>query len=697
MPFLEDVNLFLRDHMGYTGDGQGGNGALPVGDRSTSRKPINTRDLRALFAAFAEEYEGAVDDAIEAAVDAQAAADLAAGYAGSATGTPQFASRATAEAATIPAFANWIIVGGLVYRRSPGATALTTAGGVTWAHVDTTEGIDTRQFGASMLNDDNSPAIQAAIEVAKAAFGASGAAIILPAGGFVMCRSQIDAYRPNSPRSDLIFKGAGHLICRLTCGFYGADLALIRCRDPLGVTRSSPIWFENVRFQHESTTGGVNPVFLDIGGWGNSSMYGILFSNSNNTQLRASSIQNLRMTRCEFWYGGYAFPKKSTSGITFSLSGTTLTASGAIFDSRDRYITIFHSPDRRRYRIAAYVSPTEVTLEAAGYRITSGTGLNGLFDCPRVSMVAGSNLVNGIVGDEIFVAGDVGRTILIPRAREGNVAGAFRILRARIIEYVAPHAVRIGDEQGNPINADRDVTHVRVGCPAIDFYQPRGGGSYGSLQSDLTADHLHIEHFAGVGIFAETADSWRISGKIHGDTNPSRLRYSLNTMWFNNIGGEYVGGFDSTSASGEALAYIADQAKAFTYRNLWARNAINERIVQAEDFLSPSGYVIIDGIDCQNYAGDPRDLISETNVPFRVLLLGFVNMQGDSQAGELRFGHGSYIDHRHLKVQPGRVLLGQAVDAGSLPNGSFGINVVSGNLVFRDMAGVLRTINTTVV
>lgn len=54
MPFVDDVNRDLRDFEGYTGDGQGGVGDLPVGDRSTSTKKIEKRALRQLFIQLAQ-------------------------------------------------------------------------------------------------------------------------------------------------------------------------------------------------------------------------------------------------------------------------------------------------------------------------------------------------------------------------------------------------------------------------------------------------------------------------------------------------------------------------------------------------------------------------------------------------------------------------------------------------------------------
>lgn len=54
MALLDDIDRLLRDHVGYTGDGQGGNGALPVGDRSTRRHFPDQRTLRELLKIIAQ-------------------------------------------------------------------------------------------------------------------------------------------------------------------------------------------------------------------------------------------------------------------------------------------------------------------------------------------------------------------------------------------------------------------------------------------------------------------------------------------------------------------------------------------------------------------------------------------------------------------------------------------------------------------
>ncbi|MEX3315673.1 hypothetical protein [Sulfitobacter sp. PS-8MA] len=82
----ERMNRVLRDHEGY--DGNGGTGELPVGDRSTARKPISKRDLREVFvplAAAADELGDAVKQASDSADAAAAAASIAAEAAASET------------------------------------------------------------------------------------------------------------------------------------------------------------------------------------------------------------------------------------------------------------------------------------------------------------------------------------------------------------------------------------------------------------------------------------------------------------------------------------------------------------------------------------------------------------------------------------------------------------------------------------
>lgn len=80
MAFSDDVNRLLRDHEGYTGDGRGGSGALPIGDTSTARKPIEKRDLREVLLAYGDVGEQAADAAAIAAAAAAEAAGAVQNY-----------------------------------------------------------------------------------------------------------------------------------------------------------------------------------------------------------------------------------------------------------------------------------------------------------------------------------------------------------------------------------------------------------------------------------------------------------------------------------------------------------------------------------------------------------------------------------------------------------------------------------------
>ena len=125
------VNRVLRDHEGYTGDGRGSVGALPVGDRSTARKAIDKRDLREVILAG--------DTAVQTAVDAASTATAAADRAEAAMIDTQGATMFAADRAALLANSTTGIPAGVVFATREGGHSyrvvssggdLTTAGGV---------------------------------------------------------------------------------------------------------------------------------------------------------------------------------------------------------------------------------------------------------------------------------------------------------------------------------------------------------------------------------------------------------------------------------------------------------------------------------------------------------------------------------------------------------------------------------------
>lgn len=94
----------------------------------------------------------------DAAARAEAAAATATEMAGSASGTPNFATRAAAAEAAVPVDAHQIIVEGEIYKRDGAGTALMTGDGATWTPAD----FSVDAFGPDGIDD--TAAFQAAID-----------------------------------------------------------------------------------------------------------------------------------------------------------------------------------------------------------------------------------------------------------------------------------------------------------------------------------------------------------------------------------------------------------------------------------------------------------------------------------------------------------------------------------------------------
>lgn len=147
--YRELVELQLRDFEGYTGDGFGNVGDLPVGDRSTARKPISKRDLREVLLAG--------ETAVQTAVDAAAAASLDAATAEQAMLDVQGATLYASSLATLLANTGAYPVGTVFATRREGYSYevvasdpdRTTAGGMMLRALPTSSGtLRPEQFGA---------------------------------------------------------------------------------------------------------------------------------------------------------------------------------------------------------------------------------------------------------------------------------------------------------------------------------------------------------------------------------------------------------------------------------------------------------------------------------------------------------------------------------------------------------------------
>ena len=208
------ANEVFRDFVRFTGDGLPGepaNAPLPHGDERSGVHHPSKADIR-------ECMQGAFD----AAEEAEQWADLAGEYAATSTGTPQFSSRALAQAATIPSAAVWMIVDGLLYRRDASGTALVAGDASRWSPAPN-QPLTPQHFGAvadgaiavdeanifaptgtgAVTGTDNRAAFVAMLAYA----GATGRAIHIPEGMYrVRVPNQSQSLVLTAP-SDLVMTG----------------------------------------------------------------------------------------------------------------------------------------------------------------------------------------------------------------------------------------------------------------------------------------------------------------------------------------------------------------------------------------------------------------------------------------------------------------------------------------------------------
>ena len=446
------------------------------------------------------------------------------------------------------------------------------------------------------------------------------AVIYYPSGGYYF-NSSVNGYRASSGIT-LTFVGDGFDSTYILSNYYSAAGVMWDFIDPTLTNRVAPTNFVGLQFGSVSRSGGVNPRYLRIHGWGNSEMREVKFGPSNNTQLSGGGMQNIKMDRVESWYGGKSWLWTATNGLTFNLTGTTLTAaSGTPFlasdATSDQYFTLNHSTGRRRYRIDTYTSATQVELESAGYRLTNATGVTGWFGHGLVSCTAASNQFFYPIGKTgPFTSADVGRVVLIKRADEGTYDSAdFSILRGVIKSVTSDRVFRLGDDAGNDLLAYRTVTDAGFATPAFDFYQPNAGSDTlkaGSSHVEITK--LHMEHFGGLAMFIDNADAWLIQGKIHGETAPTDTFGSTSAIWANDFGGDFVGILDSSVSLGSERVYASNLNKTFKI-DAFSRNTINEVQVRNELNASPGGYLEVSAMKLANYYATSFGWLVDDNSP----------------------------------------------------------------------------------
>lgn len=488
-------------------------------------------------------------------------------------------------------------------------------------------GVNVRDYGA---RGDGSTDDRAAILAARDAVWSQGGGVLYFPRGRYRVSDELDFYRPNSPRVDVALVGDDEFGSVIDANFFGASKSLIKVHDSTWTTRASPFSLRDIGLSNVTTTGGVNPVLLNVGGWGESELRGVRFGGSNNTVLRAGSAQNLTGYRITSFGAGKSWNYKDATGITFSISSGTITASASIFtDSAPndvgRILNIIPtSGNRRKYRITAVASATEATVVSV---VTDGTvsdttGATGFFDHAVVNMNSGSNVVTSTTAT--FTDADVGRAVYIRNARSG-IDGGRALLRGLIGAYTSPTQVSLIDEQGDPVNADFTIGSTPIYTPAVEFYSPVAAGTLGAGGSDQKLFDLQIESYAGAGLVLSNTDSTHIyASKIHGRTSITNAIASTTALVVDNASFEYTGSFDTSCAIGRnERVFICNQNKSCIIGPIENRNAQDERFMLVQEFADPGGMVTVKDVDFlgpmpSGFGG----VVEDGNTPGRVVRFG---------------------------------------------------------------------------
>lgn len=461
-----------------------------------------------------------------------------------------------------------------------------------------------------------------------------GSKIVLPSGRICLS-DDWNVYRINSPRRDIVIQGEGQMVTKLVAGYYGANKALVKSRPSSGDDRSSPlsiidIGFENLAFD------GINPMFIDIHGHGESRLRGLRFAKSNNTHMRSISAQNVRMTDIVSFYGGHNFPYKNTDSRSFSVISTGhIESDAAIFTTADEGKPFFILPSdetrRAKYTLGTYVNSTKMTIVETP-QVESGA--SGFFSPAQGSISSGSNIYTADCN--CFVSDHDGMTVYIRGASQGAYGQG--LLRASIVEIIAPNKVRLSK------NATRTTSNGYIGVPAIDM--GIADGYAGS--SDVKIDELHIEHYQGVGFIGQNTDSYRIiQSKIHGETAPSfdLKRMSIAAMWLDDFGGRFDIELDSSCSFSDCQVHVSNQNDLIVFNDLQTRGIKNGQVFRAEQFSGQDGYIQVNGVNSYQIYADPYDMVYDANYITdvsdpRILFNGLVNMVGDSGKPAFYFGRG---------------------------------------------------------
>jgi hypothetical protein len=388
------------------------------------------------------------------------------------------------------------------------------AGGNSWRAIHPADGLDIRQFGAPTDGVSSSgAAIQAAINealrIGAQNLGSRGAPpVVFPgpgegATGDWVVESTITCF----PTSDLklVWKQGARVLVNWT----GAGNFAFDCTSPgaLG-TRGKLLYFVDSRIELDArvTAEQVGASFLKYRYASGLIFQGFTswYHNRNNTLFSVSSCWNCDFGPASFWNGGKNWLRKSTDGITFSITAdtNTLISSGAVFDADDVgkviLLTFQAGSTSQLFTISGFTNSTTVTTSQNA--IVTYTNKPGVFDNVTGSIESGANTLT--LDAPVATAADVGRIIYVvgagtPRRAYGNTA----MLRTTITAVTDASNVVLADNAGATVTSQYAIV-----SPAVELYSDTL-----NEQNDIRWPSLHVSNFAGTGLVVKGGLDIRIT------------------------------------------------------------------------------------------------------------------------------------------------------------------------------------------
>ncbi|OJH45181.1 hypothetical protein [Paracoccus sp. SM22M-07] len=561
-----------------------------------------------------DELAFSLDNAGIEALAKATAAQIAANEAKAALLAPYipFASRAAAEAASIPPWFQHIQIGSLRYVRDAAGTALTTGDGGKWSPDGTPAMLE--HFGNVGNGENDFAAMQTAINYAKS----RGADLRGTFGKTYLCQAPLDAALPLGDTTKWSLDLTG---CVLKQDFAGRDQIGLRFSVD-GARAGGVARLRGARFENGPNAVANPPIMLDISGAANVHGDELHFAGTTNTQIRADSMYNNRLSRVTCYYGGMFLPYRVTTGVTFSTTaGSPAVGSSANhFTAADvgRNLTLTRADGRSEMiRVDAFVSPTEVT--ASKPLTTNYSGATGNWEHARITIagtaatIVGEDWPANIEGQSIYVLG----------------AGADGTLeRLQIATRNSGATVTLAAAPTN------NVTNARFAVPSVDIgSSAEYAGANTSLTETnyVTIDELFIENCRGVPLVVnDAANLWISNGKIHGEAQPNgNTAATSHHIWACQWQGGYEGTLEADNVSGAKVLNIANPGKLKFDNHLRAQLAINQKLVEHVS-AATGGVVEIESVEAIGNVGVTTQIRDEALGSLGLTRIGSVSQAGSA-------------------------------------------------------------------